>query len=125
MIRALLLHHNFIKIASCFIGYTCWAFLAQYQTATVSQPVTIYFYQAEDNLTIAAPDFITVSFSGKRKHVYLWNQQNSAIHLDASLYGPGKHFIPLSRENIFLPDAIKLEKIEPTYIECTITEKTT
>lgn len=123
MIKGILLHHNFIKISSCLIGYTLWIFLAQYQTITISQQVPVCFYQVTSNFTITAPDFVNVSFSGKRKHVYLWNQQNTVIHLDASSYTEGKHFIQLTRENVFLPDHIKLESLTPNYIEIIFNKK--
>jgi len=123
MIKAILLHHNFIKIASCIIGYTLWAFLAQYQTVTISQPIPICFYQTSTHVTIQAPDFVNVSFSGKRKHIYLLRQRDFAIHLDASLYAEGKHFIQLTRDHIFLPDSIKLESLTPNSIEIIFNKK--
>lgn len=122
MVKAILLHHNFIKISSCIIGYTLWAFLAQYQTVTIFQHVPICFYQVNTGYTITAPDFVNVSFSGKRKHVYLWNQQSTVIHLDASLYEEGKRFVQLTKELMFLPDYITLESLNPSYIEITFTK---
>lgn len=123
MIKGILLHHNFIKISSCLIGYTLWMFLAQYQTVTISQQVPICFYQLSTNFTIIAPEFVNLSFSGKRKHVYLCNQQHTAIHLDASRFLEGKNFIQLTREHIFLPDYIKLESLTPNHIEIILNKK--
>lgn len=122
MIKAILSHHNFIKITSCIIGYTLWAFLAQYQTMITKQQVPICFYATKPGYMIEAPDFINLALSHKRKHLYLLRQIDSAIHLDASHYGEGKHFLQISRENLFLPDHIKIEHLDPMYIEFTITK---
>ena len=124
MIKGIVLHNNFIKIVSLIFGYLIWAFIAQYQTITINQPVPICFYQTQDNITILGPDSVNISLSGKRKHLYLFETENSAIHIDASQFNkPGKHLINLSKESLFLPDNIFLEELKPSTIVIEITSK--
>ena len=123
MIKGIILHNNFIKIISCIIGYCIWAFISQYQSITIPQYIPICFYQTTDDLTIHGPDSINISLSGKRKHLYLFEEQNSAVHIDASQYKQGKYLIKLSRESLFLPDNIFLEELKPSKIIVEITSK--
>lgn len=123
MIKALLLHHNFIKIISCIIGYTLWAFLANYQTITICQFVPVCFYQIPEQFDLAAPDSIKLSLSGQRKDIYLFDLNNSAIHIDASQYQEGKHQMLLTREHLFLPDKIFLQRLEPSHLSFEVIKK--
>lgn len=123
MIKNIILHHNFTRIAACIIGYTLWAFIAQYQHMTVEQEVPICFYQEQSNLMLNGPDTIKLIISGRRSTLYHFDTDNSAIHLDASQFKIGTHEIKLSRENLFLPENINLLHLKPSYITIKITKK--
>lgn len=119
----LILHPHFTKIASFFIGYMLWAFIAQFQFTMTSQSIPICFYQNSDqsiNRTIIAPDLVMISISGNRKDIYEFNSAESAIHVDISKYSDGDHEIQLSQENLFLPDSLKLIHLVPAHISIKI-----
>ncbi len=121
MFKAILLHHNVIKIIAILVGYSFWSLLAQRQVVTITQKIPLCFYQNQNNHTIQAPDFVTLTLSGKRKQLYLYQPQNMAIHLDASDYQPGVKNLQLSQDHIFLPNQITLQAIQPHNLEITIT----
>lgn len=123
MIKAVLLHHNFIKISSCVMGYALWTFLANYQTITINKSIPICFYQADEQCEIVAPEFVELSLSGKRKDIYLSDLTTIAIHIDASQYQEGKHHLQLTRKDLFLPDYIHLYRINPSYFSIKVIKK--
>lgn len=123
MISNILLHHNFIRIASCIIGYTLWAFIAQYQHMNIEQNIPVCFYKTPHDLEIKAPDTIKISISGKRHALYHFDTDNSGIHLNATGLQPGTHEMKLTRENLFLPDTINLVNLKPSYITISVSKK--
>ena len=113
----------FIKIVSCIIGYSLWAFIAQYQTTTMQYSIPICFYQTNEEQIITGPEFVTCLLEGKRKNLYSFNAENSIIHIDASLYKEGTYAIPLSKEDLFLPNNLQLLTFKPATIKVTIGNK--
>lgn len=101
MIKQLTLHHNFIKVASCIIGYSLWAFMAQNQHITVKQTIPLCFFQTNDTYQISAPESVAVTLSGKRKDMYRYAPEQNAFHINASGLKEGKHQIQLTTENLF------------------------
>lgn len=123
MIKQIMLHHNFIKLASCIIGYTTWAFIAQHQHITVNQPVSLCFYQTNDLYQIKAPESVVAVISGKRQDIHRYNPEQNAFHIDASTYKEGTHQVTLLNENLFLPDNLKMVQLIPSSITVTISKQ--
>lgn len=121
--KSILLHHNFIRIISCIIGYSIWAFMAQNQQIKATQTIPIYFYNLQQDFIINAAEKIEVTVSGTRTNMYHFDNANNAIHLDASQFRQGSNEIALSQENLFLPDNINLINLKPSYITINITKK--
>ena len=122
MIKQITLHHNFIKLASCVIGYSLWVFLAQHQNITVTQTIPLCFFHTNETYLISAPESVTISVSGKRKDIYRYNPEENAFHINASRFTEGKHHIQLTNENLFLPDSIKLVQLIPSSITLNVTK---
>lgn len=120
MIKTILQHNHFIKISSCIIGYCLWFFIAQHQSITLTQQAPLCFYQHNSNYTIQAPDSIKVVVSGPRQEVY---RLNNALHIDASSYKEGSYLIELTKENLFLPDTIKLLELIPSHVSIEVHKK--
>jgi hypothetical protein len=129
----LILHPHFTKISSVCIGYMLWAFIAQFQWTTTIQKVPLCFYQNNEQTiekqvqgqtmndrAILAPDFVMISVYGQRKDIYFFNASESALHIDLSSYSNGTHEIQLSKENLFLPDTLKLIHLVPAHISIKI-----
>lgn len=122
MIKQIALHHNFIKVASSIIGFTLWTFIAQQQVITVNTKLPVCFYQLDDKLELDAPEYINVTISGKRKELHAFNPEENAFHLNAQEYKVGTHELPLSHQNLFLPEGIKLVQLKPAHITLQITK---
>ncbi|HSW76576.1 MAG TPA: hypothetical protein VLG50_06000 [Candidatus Saccharimonadales bacterium] len=99
-----------------------WFFASQYQWTTRQYTVPLCFYQNQER-TISAPETVTIQISGPRKAMYQFNPAQSAVHVDASHFAQGDHEILLNRENLFLPDAIKLVNLIPSHIAIHISGK--
>ncbi|MCX5924095.1 MAG: hypothetical protein NTZ68_01570 [Candidatus Dependentiae bacterium] len=102
-----------------------WFFVSQYQWTTIDQNVPLCFYQNQDqsSRTILAPDNVMIKISGPRKEIYQFDPLQSAVHIDASSFDDGNHEIQLSRENLFLPDSVKLVQLIPSHISIQISAK--
>lgn len=71
-------------------------------------------------MSIIAPTQATITITGSRSDVSIFNPSENAIHVDTSNYQPGKHNLQLSRENLFLPDSLKLVQLIPSNISINI-----
>lgn len=112
---ALIQHRHTTKLFSLIFGYCLWFWIAQYQTVSQTYQANIYFYDTQ-NKEITAPNFVHVTLQGSRKDMYHFNPQHLAIHLDGSTYDQHAQEIQLTKENLFLPDTIKLVDLTPSYI---------
>jgi len=121
----LIQHHHSTKVFSLILGYCLWFWIAQYQAVSQSYQANIYFYDTQ-NKQITAPNSVQVVLQGSRKDIYHFNPEHLAIHLDGSTYSQNTHEIPLTKENLFLPDTIKLIDLTPSHISIHVnpTEKT-
>lgn len=108
-------HRHSTKLFSLLLGYGLWFFVAQYQTVMQSFPVQVYLYDAHHQ-QVTTPSSVQVTVLGSRKDMYHFDKKNAAIHVDSSSYDFGSHEIVLQRENLFLPDTIKLIDLEPSCI---------
>lgn len=114
-LTALIQHRHSTKLISLVFGYCLWFWIAQYQTISQSYTAAIYSYDTE-NKKITTPESVFVKLQGSRHDMYHFNQQNLAVHIDSSSYKPGTHEILLNKENLFLPETIKLIDLNPSYI---------
>lgn len=113
----LLLSRPFIKINACLIGYGLWMLLSQHQIITRTIHAPVCFYQASQDHTIIAPDTIDITIKASKKSFEHFDAYSSAIHIDASRFQEGNNFITLQKENLFLPDEIKLINLVPSSLQ--------
>ena len=118
MIKAnLLLSRPFIKINACIIGYGIWIMISQHQIITSNVQVPLCFYKTIENHTIIAPDTVNIVISAPRKILQKFDAFNSAVHINASILDLGNNHVMLIKENLFLPDEIKLLNLIPSQIQ--------
>ena len=124
----LILHPHFTKIASLLIGYMFWFFISQYHWTTIQHVVPLCFYHSTEQIitkNIQAPDTIMIIATGPRKDIYHYSLTDNPIHIDIAPYQKnGTYEIQLSKENLFLPDALKLVQLIPNHIVITISSNT-
>lgn len=104
----------FIKINACIIGYILWLMLAGYQTIHRTIQAPVCFYNLSDEYTITAPTTVQLSLRSTRKNLEKFDVINSAIHVNAAHFTQGNHMILLDKENLFLPEEIKLVNLRPS-----------
>lgn len=112
---AMLQHRHVTKIYSIVLGYSIWFCIAQYQTVThhIDVPVYVYDNPYQDISTVES---VKIRIQGPRSDMYHFNHQQCALHLDGSILHPGTQQLTLSKENLFLPDTVKLVDLIPSYI---------
>ena len=108
-------HRHITKIYSIILGYSIWFCIAQHQVISQTYQAPIYFYDIKTEF-ITAPVSIKITIQGNRKELYKFKQEHAAIHLDGSHLKEGNQEIILGRENLFLPDTLKLIDLVPAHI---------
>ena len=109
-------HRHTTKFFSLFLGYFLWFCIAQYQTITQTYQTPIYFYDA-DNKKISSPENIQITVQGPRKEMYRFHNSNHAtVQIDGTKLSEGKQEIMINKENLFLPDGLKLIDLVPSHI---------
>jgi len=121
-IVTIILHQKTTKISALILGYLTWFFIAQYQNVTHSYIIPICFYN-DENIEIIAPQSIKIKIQGHRLDIFKLHQQDLAIHLDATSFHNGINEIILNKENLFLPETLKLINLIPSYISINVTSK--
>lgn len=107
-----------LSVLSLVLGYALWQAMSQPYTLNTVLTVPLSFYNTE-NLTIEAPETISIRLQGTRKDLYK-TIQNLAFHYDATHLKPGTHTLKVEPRNLFLPDSILLLNYLP--IEITVTK---
>lgn len=114
-LNALIQHPHITKICSIILAYSIWFCVAQHQLISQTYQAPIYFYDAATK-NIQAPDSIQITLQGPRKELYNFKSHHASIHLDGSKLTAGNQEIILTRENLFLPDTLKLVDLLPSHI---------
>jgi hypothetical protein len=114
-LSALIQHPHITKICSIILAYSIWFCVAQHQLISQTYQAPIYFYDATTK-KIHAPDFVQITLQGSRKELYSFKAHHASIHLDGSKLIDGNQEIILTRENLFLPDTLKLVDLLPSHI---------
>jgi len=91
--------------------------LSQHQIITNNLQVPLCFYKMTENNMVIAPETVNITVAAPRKILQKFDIYNSAVHLDASILDLGNNHVMLIKENLFLPDEIKLINLIPSHIE--------
>ncbi|MBI2345204.1 hypothetical protein HYV10_04020 [Candidatus Dependentiae bacterium] len=112
---AMIQHRHITRIYSIILGYSIWFCIAQHQVISQTYQAPIYFYDIKTEYVIA-PTSIEITVQGNRKEVYKFKKEHAEIHLDGSKFKEGNQEIVLGKENLFLPDTLKLVDLVPGHI---------
>lgn len=112
---AMIHHRHTTKIYSIILGYSIWFCIAQHQVISQTYQAPIYFYDTKTEF-ITAPASAEITLQGNRKELYKFKKEHAEIHLDGSNLKDGNQEIVLARENLFLPDTLKLVDLIPAHI---------
>lgn len=115
-IPAIMQHRHTTKFFAILIGYSLWFTVAQHQATTKTIQTQIYLYDAPDTISITDLPTITVTLQASGHTMYYLHPDQVAVHVDASKLKIGANEIVLDKENLFLPDSIKLIDLIPSHI---------
>lgn len=108
-------HRHTTKIYSIILGYSFWFCIAQHQVISQTYQAPIYFYDTKTEY-LTSPASVEITLQGHRKELYKFKKEHAEIHLDGSKLQEGNQEIILGRENLFLPDTLKLVDLVPAHI---------
>ncbi|MBP9765020.1 hypothetical protein KBD08_01665 [Candidatus Babeliales bacterium] len=108
-------HPHALKIWSLVLGYSIWYCVAQHQTITQHYQAPILFFDT-NNMNLSTQDSVEIILQGSRQDMHYFNPDHAAIHIDSTTLRPGQQEIMIDRENLFLPDTIKLVDLIPSHI---------
>lgn len=114
-LSALIQHPHVTKVCSIILAYSIWFCIAQHQIISQNYKSSIYFYDTTQH-EIQSTDLVEITLQGSRKDLYNFKEHHATIHLDGSKLKPGKQEVLLTRENLFLPDSLKLIDLVPSHI---------
>ncbi|MCK5633244.1 hypothetical protein KAH94_05810 [bacterium] len=105
-----------IKLFSFALGYICWSIINQSHSDTTWIDIPVYFYQAEKNAMIEAPEMVKVSLLGKRSDLRSLDTSKTAVHIDTRNLKQGEQIITLSEQQTILPEKVKIDRWAPEKI---------
>ena len=109
-----------LKIVSLILSYGLWACFASNQVMRISYAVSVCFYNLEKTCSINAPEEIVLTLSGKRSLLKFLSADACAVHIDAQQLSSGTQQLILQKDNLFLPEEIKLIDYSPSPLIVTL-----
>jgi hypothetical protein len=110
----ILFNHVPLKAIALILGYSFWYMFAQGHTISVWLNIPFSFYAVPTDMSIDAPEAITVNLVGKRTDLYNLEQEQLAIHINAQTLTSGPQQISITTETLFLPETIKVVHYKPS-----------
>jgi YbbR domain-containing protein len=110
-----------LKCLALIFGYALWHSVSSYQKIQITQNIPVCFYNTHPHQTVQAPETIKVTLHGKRKDL-LQTAFDGALHCDAQHFQPGTTTLPLTKEQIFLPESVRLVHYTPQEITVVVQE---
>ncbi len=107
-------HNNLLKGIALLIGYTFWYIFGGSHVAVVELSVPLCFYHVPTDTHINAPESISVKLAGKRSDIRAVEREHLAVHIDANKLQKGKNLIAVTRQELLLPNSIKLVQYAPS-----------
>ena len=119
-LKNLCLNNAPLAIISLLLGYSFWYIASYNQTVTLQLDVPLCFSTLPANITVHAPEKITITLSGPRVDLYSIEEKTVAAHVNVNKLLPGKHGIILTEQHLFLPKSVALTNYKPANLFITI-----
>ncbi len=113
-----------LKCLALIFGYGLWHCISTHQKIQIIQKVPLCFYNTFPHQVITAPESINITCYGARKDLFK-TAFDSAVHYDAQTLHEGTQTISLTKEQIFLPESVRLVHYKPTEITIVVRETET
>ncbi len=111
-----------LKVFSLILGYLVWSIFSSGSARTITQELSICFYNIPKTCTINSPETLKVTLAATRADLYTLNYDALAIHINARDLHIGSNPITLNNDTLFLPDTIKLVHYTPAPLIVEMTE---
>ncbi len=113
-----------LKCLALIFGYGLWHCVSTHQKIEITQKVPVCFYNTLPHQLITAPENIHIKIYGARKDLFKITF-DSALHYDAQTLHEGAQTVPITKEQIFLPESVRLVHYKPTEITIVVRETDT
>lgn len=110
-----------LKCLALIFGYALWHSVSTYQKIQITQKIPVCFYNTQPAQIIHAPETINVTLYGTRKDLFKITF-DAALHYNAQMLPTGTNTLPITKEQIFLPESVRLVHYTPTEITVVIQE---
>ncbi len=110
-----------LKCLALIFGYGLWHCVSTHQKIQITQKVPVCFYNTITDQVITAPETISLTLYGTRKDLFKITF-DSALHYDAQTLHEGTQTLPITKEQIFLPESVRLVHYKPTEITIVVKE---
>ena len=110
-----------LKCLALIFGYGLWHCVSTHQKIQITQKVPVCFYNTVADQIIIAPESISIAIYGARKDLFK-TTFDSAIHYDAQTLHEGSQTTLITKEQIFLPESVRLVHYKPTAITIVVRE---
>jgi hypothetical protein len=121
LVKTAPLNNVALKCLALVFGYGLWHCVSTHQKIQITQKIPVCFYNTLSSQTITAPESITITVYGARKDLFQ-TTFDSALHYDAHTLQEGTHTVPITKEQIFLPESVRLVHYKPTEITIVVRE---
>lgn len=105
-----------LKIISLILGYSFWYIIGHGSIINIWLTIPLSFYEIPDNITLRAPEMVSINITGKRSDLYSLDKEKLAVHINAHGLSLGYNNVSITTETLLLPDNIKLIDYRPSNI---------
>lgn len=116
-----MLNARILPINACIGGYIIWLMISMQQPTTIHIQSPVCFYQTPENTTVKAPEFIDLWIQSSRKTLHSIDAKNTTAHINLHNFESGDHTIHINKQNLFLPNNVKLIQLKPSEFTITLT----
>ena len=104
-----------LKFLALIFGYGLWHCVSTHQKIQTTQEIPVCFYNTLADQVITAPETMNITLYGARKDLFKITF-DSAVHYDAQTLHEGTQTALITKEQIFLPESVRLVHYKPTEI---------
>jgi YbbR domain-containing protein len=115
-----------LKLASLVLATLLWFFVVSQSRSVMVMDVPISFKNIPSNLEVVdGPKTVTISIEGQERLLKKLRQGDISVVIDLNNIKKGNIFLPLTAENILLPNMLTVTDISPQTLKLKVEEKVT
>ncbi len=123
-IKKTYLNNLALKCLALIFGYGLWHCTSTHQKISITRAIPLCFYNTSAHQIISAPETIAITCYGTRKDLFK-TIFDSALHYDAQTLHEGTQIVSIPKEQIFLPESVRLIHYKPIEITIVVSETDT